>query len=405
MKSVKIRITVLLMTAIGGLVALAVGAVLLVSATANVKNTLELLNRSAALTVTMVDRGVEDYVTPARSLIAHFRRMVDDGRLRTDNEAQMVTALMGSLAAAPQISGVVFFRPDGSGTTVSRGPDGNIKIEPAEDPLPPQLETFIKDAKRTKAINWGAPFARDNLPLMTIGGALYQDGQFAGVIGAGLSLVGMSAFLTAITTEEGMTSFVLYGDDKVLAHPSLMKPDYRTLITPNRPLLGLSEIDDPVIRGFPDARIEDLGSDSTFELRRLGGGGTADLILTRKVDIYGDVPWRVGVHVPSVSVGQQLRRLLGSIAVGLGLMIVGIAAALLLATRIARPIKAISIAAGNVASLNLKDIEPLPPSRIRELDDEARAFNRMVTGLKWFETYVPRQLVLRLMEGPRRGPS
>jgi len=52
----------------------------------------------------------------------------------------------------------------------------------------------------------------------------------------------------------------------------------------------------------------------------------------------------------------------------------------------------------------LKDIEPLPPSRIRELDDEARAFNRMVTGLKWFETYVPRQLVLRLMEAPE-GPA
>ncbi len=341
MKSVKIR-----MTAIGGLVALAVGAVLLVSATANVKNTLELLNRSAALTVTMVDRGVAQYVEPARSLIAHVRRIVSEGRVRVENEPELVTALVGSLAAAPQITGVGFFRPDGSGITVGRGPDGKIIVSPEESPRPQETVEFIENAQASKSIIWGKPFARDNQPLMTIGGAVYQDGQFVGVIGAGLTLVGMSAYLNAINTDESMTSFVLYGDDKVLAHPSLLKPDYRTLITPNRPLLGLSEIDDPVIRGFPDAKIEDLGSDSTFELRRLGGGGTADLILTRKIDAYGDVPWRVGVHVPSDSVGQQWRRLLGSIAVGLGLMIVGIAAALFLATRIARPIKAISIAAG-----------------------------------------------------------
>ena len=39
----------------------------------------------------------------------------------------------------------------------------------------------------------------------------------------------------------------------------------------------------------------------------------------------------------------------------------------------------------------------LKPSRLRELDEASDAFNRMTTGLRWFETYVPRQLVHRLM--------
>ena len=39
----------------------------------------------------------------------------------------------------------------------------------------------------------------------------------------------------------------------------------------------------------------------------------------------------------------------------------------------------------------------LKSSRLRELDEAANAFNRMTTGLRWFETYVPQQLVRRLM--------
>lgn len=391
------------MTAIGGLVALAVGAVLMVSATANVKNTLELLNRRAALTVSMVDRGVANYVKPARSLIAHFRRMVGEGKVSLKNEAQIVTALMGSLAAAPQIAGVVFWRPDGSGIWVTRGTGGAIETSPAAMPPSPDILKYINDAKKENSINWGSPFVRDNLPVMTIGGALYQNSAFAGVIAAGLSLVEMSNFLKTFSDDD-MTSFVLYGDDRVLAHPSLLDPELRALVSLEKPLLGLGDIGDPVLQGFPQAEIERLPQDSTFEFRRSGGGGVTDIILTRIVNRYGHVPWRVGVHVSSASAGQQMRRLIGSISVGLGLMAASIIAALFLATRIARPIKAISAAAGRVASLNVKDIEPLPPSRIRELDDESRAFNRMVTGLKWFETYVPRQLVLRLMEAPE-GPA
>ncbi len=71
---------------------------------------------------------------------------------------------------------------------------------------------------------------------------------------------------------------------------------------------------------------------------------------------------------------------------------------MLLARRIARPIRAGSAAAQKIERLDLDAIEPLPPSHIRELNELARSFDRMVQGLKWFQTYVPRQLVRRLMQ-------
>ena len=39
----------------------------------------------------------------------------------------------------------------------------------------------------------------------------------------------------------------------------------------------------------------------------------------------------------------------------------------------------------------------LPASRFRELNDAATAFNVMLRGLRWFETYVPKRLVRRLV--------
>jgi len=80
-----------------------------------------------------------------------------------------------------------------------------------------------------------------------------------------------------------------------------------------------------------------------------------------------------------------------------------LAAAIVLARRIARPIRAVSAAAGKIEHLDLDNIEPLPRSTIRELDEQAQSFNSMVNGLRWFRTYVPHQLVRRLMsaaDGP-----
>lgn len=85
---------------------------------------------------------------------------------------------------------------------------------------------------------------------------------------------------------------------------------------------------------------------------------------------------------------------LGGVAVAL----IAILVAIILVRLLARPIRAVSSNALKVGDFDLKDFEILPPSRIREIDDEAAAFNRMLAGLRSFETYVPRALVARLMQ-------
>ena len=41
-------------------------------------------------------------------------------------------------------------------------------------------------------------------------------------------------------------------------------------------------------------------------MRETGGGKTGDLILSRTTTAYGDVPWRIGVHVPVEEVSEQI---------------------------------------------------------------------------------------------------
>jgi class 3 adenylate cyclase len=51
-----------------------------------------------------------------------------------------------------------------------------------------------------------------------------------------------------------------------------------------------------------------------------------------------------------------------------------------------------------VGDLRIGEVKPLPGSRIRELDEQARAFNSMTRALRWFEAYVPKPLARHLLK-------
>jgi adenylate cyclase len=177
----------------------------------------------------------------------------------------------------------------------------------------------------------------------------------------------------------------------------LADEDNSKRLSAEKPLLLISEIGDPVLAPFAKLPALDVPGLKDFDIREAGEGDEAHLILSRVSPGFGDVPWRIGVHVATEAVSQQLKRLAGSIAISLGTLAAAVVAALWLARIIARPIRAVSAAAEKIEHLELGTIEPLPRSIIRELDDQARSFNHMVQGLRWFQTYVPRKLVQRLI--------
>ena len=77
-------------------------------------------------------------------------------------------------------------------------------------------------------------------------------------------------------------------------------------------------------------------------------------------------------------------------------------AAAYIGRQIAQPVRRLAQGAKKVHSLDLASVDRIPRSFFRELDDAAQSFNFMLDGLKWFERYVPKGLVKRLM---RQNPE
>ncbi|MCH8985976.1 MAG: 2-hydroxyacyl-CoA dehydratase, partial [Acidobacteria bacterium] len=121
-------------------------------------------------------------------------------------------------------------------------------------------------------------------------------------------------------------------------------------------------------------------------------------LLRELYDIKRDTPWLIGSYFPAADAVGEMRRLAWAGAAGLVVLLLSVIAAIVMGRLIARPIRRLARAANSIGDLEFASVSELPASRIRELDDQARAFNSMVSGLHWFENYVPKTLVRRLLE-------
>lgn len=87
----------------GGLVLLAVAAVLALGLGSARQNTLDLLADRSASTAKLVLWRIEQYLRPAADLLEHLGRQIESGRIDLSDEKCLAQILAGSLVATPQI--------------------------------------------------------------------------------------------------------------------------------------------------------------------------------------------------------------------------------------------------------------------------------------------------------------
>ena len=225
-----------------------------------------------------------------------------------------------------------------------------------------------------------------------------KDGEFRGVLVAAISVRTLSEYLKRAVEHLGRNVFVLYGEERVLAH-RLMAAGYP----------GLSLRDPlPPLDGFGDrilGRMWDRESmrPSIFELRPplqshvTDIDGVEHVFIYRRLETYTRTPWYAGMHFPRDVVAGEVNRLQNSIIIGLIALVLSVALALLMGWRLARPVARLSSTVRLVGEMQLENIRELPRSRVRELDEQSSAFNAMTGALKWFQAYVPRSLVRQLV--------
>jgi adenylate cyclase len=245
----------------------------------------------------------------------------------------------------------------------------------------------------------------------------------------GVSVQDLSRFLRDLRGSVGEHAFILYGDRFVLAHAELVDrvQDFSDARRHGLPALPtLDSLSDPVARGIwsevdpqgrpaqegrrpdrtaapPDLRLQDRNGGPGLEVREayVGPDRTPYFYLMRRLGDYGVQPWTLAIAFETDTIEAELRRLYRLIMAGFAILVVSVLLSLLLGRGISRQIKRLAGAAVALRELDFRRVPELPDSRFHEIAEAAAAFNTMVGGLRWFETYVPKALVLRLIRRDR----
>lgn len=398
-------ISVVLVLGFGLLVAGAVAAVLLLALDVARRNTSELLRETAELSIRAQVSDLDHHLRPARLQVEFLARQLADGNVPLDDDDRLRDLMLGSLAAAPQIAGVAFVRADLHAVRAGReaaayGTGAGSWVDH------PEIRLALRNASSHAGFQWGEvtylQVLRGSCVILSM--PVRRDGRFEGAVLAAVSITELSNYLAATTPPIGGRAFILRGRDEVIAHPALVGGVDG--LSADRPLLRLDEVRDPVLAAMWTPPIDDaqgvLG-DSAVTGRIIGIGDSAwgddstYLFLYSEIGTYGPTPWLVGFYVRLEDVNEPMRRLVFVAVVGGAIFVVAVLLALLLGRSLARPIRRLADAADAIRELSIENVAPLRRSPFRELDVAARAFNAMLGGLRWFQTYVPRLLVLQLI--------
>ena len=377
----QLSITVTLATAISLLVLVSVGGVLGVGMWLANKNTLALMSANANQSIAnMVDR-IERHLLPAEDQARFIAERIESGEFDPQDRATFGRLLTGGLAGVPQIESILFLDPGLKTFFAARYGGGRIELGGVDHSDDPRYREYL--ASMPEEPHWVPPYwiERHAGTYFSRVHPVRREGVFVGAAAATASIRELSSCVRKIGRGGPGTRFILYGRDRVLAHP-LMAEGYPGLSL-EKPLPGLAAFRDPVlaaiwrkqgrselvislVKGTNGHTVRIGGDDHVFMYRRLGG--------------FGPEPLTVGIWFHVEDVSAEFRRMTVAFIVGLGALVLSIFAAVILGRRIARPIMWFSEAAAKVRELNIGEIGDLPGSAFRELDRQARSFNAMLSA-------------------------
>jgi class 3 adenylate cyclase len=394
----------------GGLVAGAVAAVLLLSLDIAERNTSELMRQTAEMSIDGVVANIGQHLQPPRNQVEFLAKQLSGSIVPLDDDGRLRDLLLGSLAAAPQITGVAYVRADLH--AIRAGREAGRAESAAGNWLDrPEVRLALRDAPSLTGFMWGDVIYLETLrgSYITLRAPVRRDGVFHGLVIAAVSIGELSNNLAVTTRPYNGRAFILRGRDEVIAHPALVGESGRG--TAQKPLPLVSEIGDPALAALWTAPYEPAadvlaGSHVTgrivFVSGEQGDYEDAVLFLYRQITDYGPQPWLVGIYFRLSDVNEPVVRLVWIGAIGAGILVLAVIGALLLGRTLARPIRQLAASAEAMRTLQFENVKPFGGSAYRELDIAGRAFDAMVAGLHWFEVYVPRSLVRRLIGSEAR---
>ena len=435
----QLPITALTVVGLGALVALAVGVSLYLGLSSATENTRRLMARSAEWLVDGLEQRIASQLRPVVRQARWAAEQFERGNVKLDDTRALNQFILGALGAVPQVEGIAITDPG----ALSRRWSG-ASVEPLVEDWSgrPEIAAWLEAGASLIVPRWRAPFWTPTLgtTILLLDTPIRIDGKFAGLYSQAVTLSDLSRHIASVGAETGVIPFILHGRDHVLAHPLLIS--WTPSVTDrDQPLVTVEALGDPVLERIwsPDHRdLYLLGGLTEASASGVTVGDDYFVFLYRDIERYGPEPWTIGAYVNTgtsdvgewladiarsalsgsfarsgTMEGNEIERVVASVFAGLAVLVLSVALAAWLGVRASRPIRALAAAARSIETRGLDGVAPLPPSRVAELDDANRSFNRMVAGLRESELvretlgrFVPTDVAKTLLtEGGELSPE
>ncbi len=398
-RRMKLPLTSIVGMGFGAFVALAIGLVLGLSVSANFSNTFSLLNDKTILSTDALESQLRTHFTSVENAVVGLKPYFDDGTLRIDDPERTLEDLSIALKSNSDVTTLAVTAPDGKRLGIYRAPSGKLWRIETDVPPPGMTPSSLPALEQGSPPTWG-PLVEHEVGLFAnVSVPLVRDGVFIGTLTAASSMEDLSHIVRAQDEGQDNTVFILDGSGRVIMHSDADRLQTGGAIENKLPA-AWQKIGDPVLEAMAGEqpieefqKAAELGIDVSF----VEAEDEEYIMMKASLDGFSDQPWTIGQYYQSATVSREVRRLAGSMFVGFGALVISVLIAFWLGRRVARPLRNLAVQSERVGSLSLNEVEPMPRSRVAEIDQVALAFNSMVEGLKAMNTYVPRSLFIKLM--------
>ena len=405
---VKLRIPVTAITVFGtsALLAITVGIVLYLGFGQAAKSTRQLWADKADTLIDVMEQSLEFQLKPIRQQAQWVANDIHD----LANPEILDVYIFGVLAATPQVAGVAIVAADGRSRRWRRSSRQVIDEDWSHRP---EIIQWLGTVKEQSGPAWRAPIWVEqpvgSMSLLHDIPIRDETDKFIGAFAQIVPIVELSNYLSVKYAETGLTPFVLYNRQFVLAHPALINSVVSSEVQ-QQPLPTLEAFGDIILSRIwtPDEPLPFI-STALADTQASGvfWGDDFYLYLYRDINRYGVAPWTIGAYInTSLKNNNEMDRLMRAMLAGIAVLAVAIVASIFVGRKVSKPIQAIVRAASTVEAGDFDNVAQLPGSRIRELDDASSAFNNMVQGLserklirETLGRFVPERVASSLLAG------
>ena len=392
-------LAVVLVGGITLLILLSVGSVLYISLREATENTFSLLADKADASLDLLEAQLETRLAPTEAAGTELAQHIAAGNYSIDDaDRQLHHMLRGVLAALPRATAAIFVTADARAIRMARL-NGEITEMPETRELRERQQVGIARATSLAEPSWVEPLWMPNLgePVLSFIAPVRSGDRLIGAVVIVTRLDELAKFLQTVEANSGVRAFILYDNRYVLGHPELTR-ESRGLPAGS----GAGPL--PTIETFKEdafrlLRVDVQRAKALLERSRVDDAPLDDeyILLIREIRDYGNVPWQIALRFRQAEVASEIYRLWTAGAVGLLILLLSAAIGYLFTRNLNGQIGRLAATATRLRDLDVTNLAPLPDSRLRELSDAASAFNALIAAMHWFETYVPKTLVLRLM--------